>query len=153
MVPVCVVAWDKRQKFATSPAVSLQLILCRESLVTLQVYKSTSHIKVLKSVQSELLTHEVTQPLSEWWSLKVDSLFLPEWFELYYKLTLEKKWLTYTVCCVGSGVNNIIYHSLSYWSIVKMLPVEFSTGEFRAKQVWKVLYNGITIQEKKLRTF
>ena len=107
MVPVCVVAWDKRQKFATSPAVSLQLILCRESLVTLQVYKSTSHIKVLKSVQSELLTHEVTQPLSEWWSLKVDSLFLPEWFELYYKLTLEKKWLTYTVCCVGSGVNNL----------------------------------------------
>ena len=33
---------------------------------------------------------------------------------------------------VGSGVK---YHSLSYWSIVMTSPVEFSTGEFSAKQV------------------
>ena len=34
------------------------------------------------------------------------------------------------LCYVGSGVN---YHSLSYWSFVRMSPVEFSTGEFCAK--------------------
>ena len=34
--------------------------------------------------------------------------------------------------CIGSGVK---CHSLSYWSIVMTSPVEFSTGEFRAKQV------------------
>ena len=45
--------------------------------------------QVLKSVQSELSMHEVTQPLSEQWSLKVD-LFCLNGFELYYKLTLEK---------------------------------------------------------------
>ena len=33
---------------------------------------------------------------------------------------------------VGSGVK---YHSLSYWSIVMRSPVEFSTDEFRVKQV------------------
>ena len=32
--------------------------------------------------------------------------------------------------CVGSGVK---CHSQSYWSIVMTSPVEFSTGEFRAK--------------------
>ena len=37
---------------------------------------------------------------------------------------------------VGSGIN---YHSLSYWSFVMMSPVEFSTGEFCAKQIWQVL--------------
>ena len=36
------------------------------------------------------------------------------------------------ICCVGSGVE---YHSLSYWSIAMTSPVEFSTGEFRAKEV------------------
>ena len=42
------------------------------------------------------------------------------------------------ICCVRSGVQ---YHSLSYWSIVMMLLVEFSTGvvEFCAKEVVKVL--------------
>ena len=40
------------------------------------------------------------------------------------------------ICCVGSRVK---YHSLSYWSFVMTSPVEFSTGEFRAKQVWKVI--------------
>jgi len=35
------------------------------------------------------------------------------------------------ICCVGSGVR---YHSLSFWSIVMTSPIEFSTGEFRAKQ-------------------
>ena len=34
------------------------------------------------------------------------------------------------VCCVGRGMK---YHSLSYWLIV-MTSVEFSTGEFHAKQ-------------------
>ena len=34
------------------------------------------------------------------------------------------------ICYVGSGVK---YHSLSYWSIVMMPPVEFSTSQFRAK--------------------
>ena len=36
------------------------------------------------------------------------------------------------ICSVGIGVK---YRSLSYWSIVMMSPVEFSTGKFRAKQV------------------
>ena len=51
------------------------------------------------------------------------------------------------ICCVRSGVQ---YHSLSYWSTVMMSLVEFSTGvvEFCTKQVVKVLYNGITNQEK-----
>ena len=34
------------------------------------------------------------------------------------------------ICYVGSGVK---YHSLSYWSIVMMPLVEFSTSQFRAK--------------------
>ena len=54
------------------------------------------------------------------------------------------------MCFVGSDVK---YHSLSYWSIVMTSPVEFSTGENHTKQVWKVLYNGITNQEKRKRTF
>ena len=42
------------------------------------------------------------------------------------------------ICCVRSGVQ---YHVLSYWSIVMMSLVEFSTGvvEFGARQVVKVL--------------
>ena len=40
------------------------------------------------------------------------------------------------ICCVRSDVK---YHSLSYWSVVMTSLVEFSTGEFRAKQVLKVL--------------
>ena len=54
-------------------------------------------------------------------------------FESYYKFTREKMM---KICCVGSRVK---YHSLSYWSFVMTSPVEFATGEFRAKQVWKVL--------------
>ena len=54
------------------------------------------------------------------------------------------------MCFVGSDVK---YHSLSYWSIIMTSPVEFSTGENHTKQVWKVLYNGITNQEKRKRTF
>ena len=54
------------------------------------------------------------------------------------------------MCFVGSDVK---YHSFSYWSIVMTSPVEFSTGENHTKQVWKVLYNGITNQEKRKRTF
>ena len=34
------------------------------------------------------------------------------------------------ICSVGSGMK---YHSLSYWSIVMMPLVEFSTSQFRAK--------------------
>ena len=40
------------------------------------------------------------------------------------------------ICFVESDVK---YHSLSYWSIVMTSPVEFLTGEFHTKQVWKVL--------------
>ena len=36
------------------------------------------------------------------------------------------------IFCVGSRVK---YHLLSYWSFVMTSPVEFLTGEFRAKQV------------------
>ena len=36
------------------------------------------------------------------------------------------------ICCVGRDVK---YHSLSYWSIVMTSLVEFSTSEFRVKQV------------------
>ena len=50
------------------------------------------------------------------------------------------------MCFVGSDVK---YHSLSYWSIVMTSPVEFSTSENHTKQVWKVLDNGITNQEKR----
>ena len=35
------------------------------------------------------------------------------------------------ICYVGTGVN---YLSLSYWSFVMMSPVDFSAGEFCAKQ-------------------
>ena len=44
--------------------------------------------------------------------------------------TREKKMIH--ICCVGSGVK---YHSLSHWSIVMTSLVEFSSREFRAKQV------------------
>ena len=70
-------------------------------------------------------------------------LVLPKWIESYYKFTREK--MT-DICCVGSGVK---YHSLSYWSVVMTSPVEFSTDKFCAKQVRKVLKNGITNQGKK----
>ena len=51
------------------------------------------------------------------------------------------------ICCVGSGVQ---CHSPSYWSIVMMSLVEFSTGvvEFCTKLVVKALLNGITKKEK-----
>ena len=69
-------------------------------------------------------------------------LVLPKWIESYYKFTREKM---IDICCVGSGVK---YHSLSYWSVVITSPVEFSADKFRAKQVRKVLKNGITSQGK-----
>ena len=72
--------------------------------------------------------HDVAQRPSEPRSLEVD-LFRLNGFESYNKFTREKM---IDICCVGSGVK---YHSLSYWSIVMTSPVEFSTGEFRAKQV------------------
>ena len=65
--------------------------------------------------------------------------------DLYYKFTREK---VIDICYVGLGVN---YHSLSYWSTVMTSPVEFSTGEFRAKHVWNVPQNGITNEGKKKR--
>ena len=72
--------------------------------------------------------HEVAQRPSERRNLDVD-LFRLNGFKLYYNSTGEK---IIDRCCVGSSVN---YHSLSCWSIVMTSPVEFSTGEFRAKQV------------------
>ena len=59
--------------------------------------------------------HEVAQRPSEWLSLEVDLFRLDE-FESDYKFTREKN-----------------------WSIAMTSPVEFSTAEFRSKQVWKVL--------------
>ena len=52
------------------------------------------------------------------------------------QLELKLKFVVIDICCVGNGVK---YHSPSYWSIFMTSPVEFSTGEFRAKQVRKVL--------------
>ena len=76
--------------------------------------------------------HEVAQQQSERRSLQVD-LFRLNGFESYYRFTREKM---IDICCVRSGVK---YRSLSYWSVIMTSPVEFSTGEFRAKQVLKVL--------------
>ena len=39
--------------------------------------------------------------------------------------------------------------SLSNWSIVMTSPMEFSSCEFRTKQIWKVVENDRTNQEKK----
>ena len=72
--------------------------------------------------------HEVAQRPSKRRNLEVD-LFRLNGFELYYNFTREKM---IDRCCVRSGVN---YDSLSCWSIVMTSLVEFSTGEFRAKQV------------------
>ena len=72
--------------------------------------------------------HEVAQRPSERRSLVFD-LFRLNGFKSYYKFTREKM---IDICRVGIGVE---YRSLSYWSIVIMSPVEFSTGKFRAKQV------------------
>ena len=72
--------------------------------------------------------HEVAQRPSGRRNLVVD-LFRLNGFELYYNFTREKM---IDRCCVGSGVN---YHSLFCWAIVMTSPVEFSTGEFRVKQV------------------
>ena len=75
--------------------------------------------------------HEVAQQQSERRSLQVD-LFRLNGFESYYRFTREKM---IDICCVRSGVK---YRSLSYWSVIMTSLVEFSTGEFRAKQVWIV---------------
>ena len=72
--------------------------------------------------------HEVAQRPSERRTLEVN-LFPPNGFESYYKFMRGKM---IDIRFVGSGVK---YHSLSYWSIVMTSPVEFSTGEFSAKQV------------------
>ena len=76
--------------------------------------------------------HEVVQQLSERQSVEV-GLFRLNGFESYNKFSREKM---IDICCVGSGVK---YRSLSYCSIVMTSPVEFSTCEFCARQVWKVL--------------
>lgn len=72
--------------------------------------------------------YEAAQRPSGQWSLEVN-LFLLYGFESYYKFMQEKKKID--ICCVGRGMK---CHSLSYWLIVMTL-VEFSTGEFHAKQV------------------
>ena len=76
--------------------------------------------------------HEVAQRPSKRRNLEVD-LFRVNGSELYFDFTREK---IIHRCCVGSRVK---YHSLFCWAIVMTSPVEFSTGEFRVKQVWKVL--------------
>ena len=68
--------------------------------------------------------HAVAQRPSERRSLEVN-LFPPNGFESRGEKMIDTRF-------VGSGVK---YHSLSYWSIVMTSPVEFSTGEFSAKQV------------------
>ena len=72
--------------------------------------------------------HEVAQRPSKRRNLEVH-LFRVNRSELYYNFMREK---IIHGCCVGSRVK---YHSLFCWAIVMMLPVEFSTGEFRVKQV------------------
>ena len=79
--------------------------------------------------------HEIAQRPSERQSLEVD-LFCLNGFESYDKFTHEKMIDIYCVGKFGSGVK---YRSLSHWSIVMTSPVEFSTFEFRTKQVRKVL--------------
>ena len=44
------------------------------------------------------------------------------------------------ICCVGSDVK---YHTPSYWSTVMTSPVRFSTGVFRAKQVFPTRKQGL----------
>ena len=90
--------------------------------------------------------HEVAQRPSERRSLEVD-LFRLSGFESYYKFTREKE---IGICCVGSRVR---YHSLSYWSIIMTSPVEFSTGEFRAKRGMKSPLKWRNQPRKKWRTF
>ena len=74
--------------------------------------------------------HEVAERPGEQQGLEVDFFHL-NGFESY-KFTRGKKKID--IHCVGSGVR---YHSLSYCSIVMTSLIEFSTGEFSAKQVWK----------------
>ena len=71
----------------------------------------------------------VAQRPSERRSLEVDSFRL-NGFESYYRFTRKKKKVD--ICCVGSSVK---YHSVSNWSVIMTSQVEFSIGEFRAKQV------------------
>ena len=82
---------------------------------------------VLKSERIELTCMRSRRDRAERQSLEVD-LFRLNGFESY-KFTREKM---IDIGSVGSGVK---YHSLSYWSIVMTSPVEFSTDEFRVKQV------------------
>ena len=64
-----------------------------------------------------------------------DDLFRLNGFESYQKFKREKM---IDICCFRSGVK---YNSLSSLSNVITSPVEFSTGKFRAKTVWKVFFN------------
>ena len=73
--------------------------------------------------------HVVAQLPSVRRSLEVD-LFRLNGFKSYHKSRGKLKMID--ISCVGSGVK---YHSLSNLSIVMTSPVEFSTGEFRAKQI------------------
>ena len=56
------------------------------------------------------------------------------WMDLNHIINSRGKKMI-KISCVGSRVE---YHLLSYWSFVMTSPVEVLTGEFRAKQVWKV---------------
>lgn len=60
---------------------------------------------------------------------RVVDLFHLNRFGSYYKFSQEKM---IDICHGGIGVK---YHSLSYQLFVMTSPVEFSTDEFRAKQV------------------
>ena len=74
--------------------------------------------------------HDVAARPNKQWSLKVD-FFCQNGFESY-KFTQEKRWLTYAVLGVAWNITHC-----SILSIVMTSPIEFSTDEFSAKQVWK----------------
>ena len=97
---------------------------------TLTCYKSASH--KLKSERSEL---QCTRSRSDRASDEVWRSTCFVCMDLNHIINSREKKKDWQ-CCVGSGVK---YHWLFYWSIVMTSPVEFSTGEFRVKQVWKVL--------------
>ena len=73
--------------------------------------------------------HVVAQRPSVRRSLEVDCFAL---MGLNHIINSRGKLKMIDISCVGSGVK---YHSLSNLSIVMTSPVEFSTGEFSAKQI------------------
>ena len=98
-----------------------------ENLDLLQVELSS----VLKSERSEL---QYMMSCSDQASDEVSSSTCFAWMDLNHIINSRGKMID--ICCVRSGVK---YRSLSYWSVVMTSLVEFSTGEFRAQQVWKIL--------------